>query len=362
VIGGDKPVVVVTGIAGNLGSRLLPLLEDFRVIGVDISPPLGVALFRFQNIDLGHEAACRQLVNIFKETPPQAVVHLAAVVDPLRSGVVDVARMWQVNVAGTARVMEAITEFNRHGGSISTFVFPSSASVYGPETHGAVKETHALHAHTLQHAVHKREADEVVRFRSESLGDCTTYVLRAHIFAGTGAQNYTLELLGGTPSGKSKRAHRMRNEGKRIHMLLPGKKYMSTRVQFVHVEDLARLVAHILHRPVTRENEVKIFNVAGRGDPITLNDAAAIANARVMQVPGKWTVRLIMAALWRMGISGVPPAALPYLVGSCLVDTSKLKQFLGDEYEKVIRYTVSTALLDSFKPEGLRAVRASGSV
>ena len=34
-----KPVVVVTGIAGNLGSRLLPLLGDFSVIGVDLSPP-----------------------------------------------------------------------------------------------------------------------------------------------------------------------------------------------------------------------------------------------------------------------------------------------------------------------------------
>ena len=35
----EKPVVVVTGIAGNLGSRLLPLLGDFSVIGVDVSPP-----------------------------------------------------------------------------------------------------------------------------------------------------------------------------------------------------------------------------------------------------------------------------------------------------------------------------------
>jgi len=34
-----KPVVVVTGIAGNLGSRLLPMLQRFSVIGVDITPP-----------------------------------------------------------------------------------------------------------------------------------------------------------------------------------------------------------------------------------------------------------------------------------------------------------------------------------
>ena len=28
--------VLVTGIAGNLGTRLLPMLSEFRVIGVDL--------------------------------------------------------------------------------------------------------------------------------------------------------------------------------------------------------------------------------------------------------------------------------------------------------------------------------------
>jgi nucleoside-diphosphate-sugar epimerase len=35
----EKPVVVVTGISGNLGTRLLPMLGSFSVIGVDVSPP-----------------------------------------------------------------------------------------------------------------------------------------------------------------------------------------------------------------------------------------------------------------------------------------------------------------------------------
>ncbi len=34
-----KPVVVVTGVSGNLGCRLLPLLGGYSVIGVDVSPP-----------------------------------------------------------------------------------------------------------------------------------------------------------------------------------------------------------------------------------------------------------------------------------------------------------------------------------
>ena len=32
--------VLVTGVSGNLGTRLLPLLSDFHVVGVDVRPPV----------------------------------------------------------------------------------------------------------------------------------------------------------------------------------------------------------------------------------------------------------------------------------------------------------------------------------
>jgi nucleoside-diphosphate-sugar epimerase len=34
-----KPSVVVTGISGNLGQRLAPMLETFSVVGIDVTPP-----------------------------------------------------------------------------------------------------------------------------------------------------------------------------------------------------------------------------------------------------------------------------------------------------------------------------------
>ena len=34
-----QATVLVTGISGNLGTRLLPLLSEFRVVGVDLRPP-----------------------------------------------------------------------------------------------------------------------------------------------------------------------------------------------------------------------------------------------------------------------------------------------------------------------------------
>ena len=151
-----------------------------------------------------------QLIDLLRATGAQSVVHLAFVLDPQQTGVLDVERMWQINVAGTARVMEAISVVNRTGGNIRQFIFPSSVAAYGPETAGPVKEERRLRAHTLPYAIHKRESDEVVRYRAESLGDCRIYILRPHIFTGASVQNYMVGALRGTPLGKSKRAARMR--------------------------------------------------------------------------------------------------------------------------------------------------------
>src|SRR5512146_460550 len=116
-----RPTVLVTGIAGNLGRRLLPQLPDYQVVGVDLMPPHGLDLARFESLDLGNEASTLQLIRLLRETQACAVVHLAFVIDPVRTGVTEVERMWQINVAGTARLMEAITEVNRSAESVRQF-------------------------------------------------------------------------------------------------------------------------------------------------------------------------------------------------------------------------------------------------
>src|SRR5947209_14089317 len=123
----SKPTVVVTGASGNLGLRLLPLLHDYHVLAVDMRPPVTeISDFQFEQLDLGQESSCNRLIEIFREQNVEAVVHLAFVIDPQRTVVLDEKRMWQINVAGTARVMEAIAEVNRLGGNISKLIVPSS--------------------------------------------------------------------------------------------------------------------------------------------------------------------------------------------------------------------------------------------
>lgn len=347
-----KPVVVVTGISGNLGSRLLPLLGSFSVIGVDVHPPRTDSELQFESMDLGQESSTRALYELMRDTRPHAVVHLAFVIDPVRTGVLDVDRMWQINVAGTARVMEAVTEVNRStDDGIRQFVFPSSVSAYGPDLPAPVTEDAPLAAHTLPYAIHKKESDEVVQQRCTALRGCSVYILRPHIFAGASVENYLMGAFRGTPNGKSERAAKMRNEGKRLPCMLPrGQRYLDNKLQFIHVDDMARLLKHILQRE-PESQRLTVLNVAGRGEPLTFARCIEMAKAKLVRVPGKWAMRQILSFLWKQKISAIPPQAVPYMTGEYTMNTDRLRRFLGPEYEHVMRYTIADAFADSFQPQ-----------
>src|SRR5215470_8822237 len=165
----EKPTALITGISGNLGLRLLRQLADFNVIGADVREPEdGSALARFEKIDFAEERSCDQLLELMRAHRPEAVVHLAFVLDPLRSGVIDKKHMWLINVAGTSRVTEAIAEHNRMLGGIDKFIFPSSALVYGPELSKPATEDAPLNAQSLPYALHQQEADRTVQSRARS--------------------------------------------------------------------------------------------------------------------------------------------------------------------------------------------------
>jgi nucleoside-diphosphate-sugar epimerase len=354
-----KPVVVVTGIAGNLGSRLLPLLGDFSVIGVDVSSPQTDLPLQFERLDLGDESCTRVLYELLRDSRPVSVVHLAFVIDPVRTGVLDTERMWQINVAGTARVMEAITEANRTTDpGIKQFLFPSSVSVYGPSLPSPATEESPRAAHTLPYAIHKKQSDEVVQHRSTALRGCSVYILRPHIFAGASVENYLLGAFRGTPNGKGSRAEKMRREGKRLPCMLPrGQQYLDNKIQFVHVDDMARLLVHILHRDPEAQR-LTILNVAGRGEAVTFARCIEMAQAKLIRVPGKWMMRLVLQLLWKQQISAIPPEALPYMTGEYIMNTDRLRAFLGGEYEKVIRYTIADAFAQSVQSPAVSAQSA----
>jgi nucleoside-diphosphate-sugar epimerase len=329
------------------------------VIGIDVKPPDTDSELQFESLDLGQESSTRTLYELLRDTRPFAVVHLAFVLDPVRTGVIDLEPMWQINVAGTARVMEAVTEVNRTADDgIKQFIFPSSVAVYGPDLSAPAKEESPFGAHTLPYAIHKKESDEVVQQRCTALRGCSVYILRPHIFAGTSVENYMLGAFRGMPNGKGKRAERMRTEGKRLPCMLPrGAQYLDNKIQFIHVDDMARLIRHILQREPEMQR-LTVLNVAGRGEPLTFGGCIEMARAKLVRVPGKWVMQQVLAFLWKHQISAIPPEALPYMTGEYIMNTDRLRRFLGPEYEHVIRYTIADAFADSFKPASTSATAA----
>ena len=345
-----KPTVIITGVSGNLGQRLLPQLSDYRVVGIDIASPTRSPVDRFIPLDLGKEESTRELLLLLRELQPASVVHLAFVIDPQRTGVLDVDQMWRINVAGTARVVEAITEANRNAGTtIRQFIFPSSVSAYGSNLPAPVVEDSPLGAHTLPYAIHKKESDLVVQQRAPALRGCGVFILRPHIFAGATVENYLIGAFRGTPNGKGRHAARMRQSARRLPCMLPyGQKYLDNKIQFVHVDDMARLIAWILKREPEAQR-LTILNVAGRGDPLTFAQCIEMAHAKLLRVPGEWAMRRVLQFLWNWNISAIPPDAVPYMTGQYIMNTDRLKGFLGDDYERVIAKTNFEAFADSFQ-------------
>jgi nucleoside-diphosphate-sugar epimerase len=344
------PSIAITGISGNLGKRLLPMLQGRRILGLDMRPPAGElpSSFTFVQIDLGKESSCNEMIWLFREHQIDTVIHLAFVLDPLRTDVLDRNRMWQINVAGTARVLEAISEINRIGsGQIKRLVALSSVSVYGPELPENVTEDHPLNAHTLTYAVHKKEMDETVRRRADALGECKVVILRPQIFVGHSMQNYMAGALKGDAYGRGWLGRRMQQKGSRLPMLLPtGTGYLQKKFQFVHVDDVARLIRHLVNE--SPSPEVKVLNVAARGESLTIAQAAHLTQAKLVRIPTRWLTKLFVALAWKLGISSVPPDSFPYLCGTYTMDTSRLRRYLGPAYQDVMRYTNESALLEMF--------------
>ncbi|MGA8152842.1 MAG: NAD-dependent epimerase/dehydratase family protein [Terriglobales bacterium] len=358
-----NPTVLITGISGNLGLRLLPLLADHRVIGVDLNPPRTHHPVEFVSMDFGKEESCRDLFLLLRQSRPSAVLHLAFVIDPIRTGVLDLDRMWQINVAGTARVMEAITEANREDAAVGKFLYLSSVSAYGSDLPEAVTEDFPLGGHTLPYAIHKRESDKVVQQRAPALRGCSVYMLRPHIFAGASMENYLVGAFRGTPNSRRHWGEKLRAGGKRLPVLLPfGKRYLQNKIQFVHVDDMARLLAYIVRKSEPEPQRLTVMNVAGRGEPLTFADCIRMGGAKLIRVPGKWGFRLVLQFAWKSGISAIPPQAVPYMTGEYTMNIGRLRTFLAEDYANVIRYTVSDAFADCFASDNSAAAQPSVTV
>jgi nucleoside-diphosphate-sugar epimerase len=358
-----RPALIITGVASDLATHVLPFLAEYEVIGLDLEPPAVNSLQQFVAFDLSKEESCGELTTLIHEVKPVGIVHLSFAKDISESKNYDVDRMWHINVAGTARVMEAITEANRDVHIVEKFIYVSDALVYGPELHVPASEDSKLNAGDFPFAVQQMEADQVVQQRAPSLRGCSVFMLRPQVLAGRGLHNYLIDTLRGNPEGTGKRAERLRQKGERLTYALPfGSDYLQVKKQFLHADDFARVIAYILARTEPESQRLTLMNVAGRGEALTMEQCVALAKATLKRVPGKLGMEKLLEYRWNAGISNVRPEFCPYILGENVVATDRLKKFLGPDYESTIHYTNADAFADSFSPAAQAAQHSEHSM
>ena len=283
--------VVVTGGAGLVGGAVLRALAAdpsvASVVSVDLREPdprpAGVEHRSGDLLDL-------DLVALLEGA--DAVVHLAAVVDPILDDVL----ASRTNVEGTQRLLDAVAT-----AGVRTVVRVSSAAVYGawPTNPRPLTEDSPLrpvpgHGPAVQAAEVERR---LVDWRSEH-PEVRVTTFRAAPVVGRGAGHLWARTIVGP--------NRLRVRG------------ADRPVQVVHPDDVASAVTLAVTGALDG-----VYNLAADGWMTAEACDALQSRARMPALPAELLDRLL-ARSWRSGFGTVPPEVVPYLEHPWIVATDRV--------------------------------------
>ncbi|MCD6324421.1 MAG: NAD-dependent epimerase/dehydratase family protein [Desulfurococcales archaeon] len=271
-VSGGSLRVILTGGAGFIGRAVWRKLlrANHEVLVIDnfsrTPPPVKEEVMRWAGDAVRVEDVrnCGKLKEIFREFRPEAVIHLAALIDVVES----VARphlYFDVNATGTASVAEAASE-----ASVERVIYASSAAVYGEPIHLPIGESHPTDP-VNPYGASKLAGELAIKSVSKVRHSPNYVILRLFNVYGPG-QNESSPYAGVI----TKFIHRAK-EGKPPIIFGDGKQVRD----FIHVEDVAEAFLKALTTGATNTT----FNI-GSGKPITINELAeAVINAsgRVLQ-------------------------------------------------------------------------------
>jgi nucleoside-diphosphate-sugar epimerase len=285
-----QPSVAIVGGAGFIGRATCAALRERGMSArvIDRTPMSGAHV-----VDIASFDAEERLVDAFRGV--QSVIHLASRVDPPRTN--EREHMRALHIDGTRHVVRAA---QRAG--VDKLVLVSSAVVYGarPDNPVPLDENAPRRPNEdLPYAVDKAAQERVVEVEH---GILKTAIARPAIVYGRGARNYLTEILRTAP-------------------VLPALDGVRPPLQFVHVDDVARSLAHL-----AIEAHEGVFNIAPR-DWLSFEDVARIARRRIVPVPHR-LVGPIVEALVRVMPPHLraPAAMLPYLKYPFVLSATKIAQ------------------------------------
>ena len=323
--------VVVLGATGNVGLALVPRLaadpEIRQVVGVARRPPeLTLPGLEWRAADIARD----DLVPLFRGA--DVVVHLAWLVQPTRQP----ARLWEVNVGGSIRIIEAV---ERAG--VRSFVFASSVGAYSPgpsdrrvdeswPTNGVATSAYSREKAYVERVIdafqERQPAARVVRMRP------------ALIFGGPAASHVRRMFLGSLVPSRW-----LPGDPLPVVPDIPG-----VAAQAVHRDD----VAAACHRVVVDE-VAGAYNLAA--EPVlTPAVVAEEFRARLVPMSARFT-RAAVAASWRARLHPIDPGWFDLAVHSPLLDSSRAAR----ELRWRPAHSATEALRELF--EGLRDERGGPS-
>lgn len=275
----------MTGAAGNLGRKVTGLLAaEGRVVAVDrVRAPVTAPQLEARSLDLARPGAPEALADMGEEGC--AVLHLA----------------WQPagnqNLTVTRHVLAAAEALRP-----CQLVHVSSATVYGAWPDNPVPLTEEAEPRPnpeLAYAVQKRASEVLVERWAREHPTVAVAILRPACTLGSAEQEPLYRALAAT------RLPPFGSEGR--------------LVQFLHVDDLASAIAHILSHRL-----YGTYNVAADAG-VSEEVAGALATGSA-SLPLPAAARSVLAAwYWRVARRGAPPGAKAYAEHSWVISAGKLR-------------------------------------
>jgi UDP-glucose 4-epimerase len=296
---------LITGGSGYIGSRLTDLLverDDTEVVNVDIRPP---AVPRSRTRFIKKDVRDRGMRELFERERPDAVVHLAFVLNPIR----DEHAMYDIDVNGTFNVLEAAS-----AAGVQQLLVASSTTAYGafPDNPVPLTEEHPVRGlPAYEYARDKTEIDRLCQLWAAQHPDRTMTIVRPTIVFGPNVDNYIVRFWLTSP----------------FFPLLDGN---DPDWQFVHEEDVVYAISRLL-----AEGRGGIFNLTADGT-IRLSEAARIAGVKARKMPLR-VYRAIAATAWRLRLPNAeaPPGQIDFLLYPWIAANDKIKS----ELDWTPRYT-----------------------
>jgi UDP-glucose 4-epimerase len=318
--------IAVTGSSGYVGSNLIRRIASAdwveAILAVDIRPPSQPYPANVSHVTHDVRAS---LDSLFTEFAPDAVVHLAFVLEPGR----DRSTIRDVDLNGTANALSAtVASGARH------FLYFSSTTIYGPHPDNPEWLTEDSPPRPLtgfQYAVDKLDAEQLISKFSASHPEVSVGVLRGCPVMGPTADNFVSRAF-----------------AKRV---LVGVWGYDPPMQLLHEDDLMDVLEMSL-----RERVSGTYNIAGEG-LLHWREMAGLLGRSVVSLPAP-LLYTIAEASWALRLQSEAPAAgLAFIQHRWTASTEKIKADLNVRFA----HTSTDAWVAYAERLGRRNARATPS-